>query len=160
MIVCVQRNETGRAFGPDLSRIIGSLSVANPGCDLRSTAREQPFSEGHVMTWKYLRTYLATHKITYRQYLESDHWKQLRSRFWASKLHKRRCVVCGACAPLEVHHRSYRRIGQERLNDLMLLCRNCHKATHELDRTRTNGCLWGAAKRLRKDRVSAGLPVG
>lgn len=105
------------------------------------------------MTWKYLRSYLEANRMSYQQYLASEHWKQLRLRFWASKLHGGRCYVCGANGVrLEIHHRSYRRIGCEKLNDLCLLCRDCHQETHDLDRTRGKGCLWGAAKRLRKDK--------
>lgn len=114
-----------------------------------------------MMTWKYLRSYLAENRITYQQYLESDHWNNLRARFWASKMHRGERWVCGSSrGRLEVHHRSYRRIGKERLNDLIPLCRDCHEKTHEIDRTRKKGCLWGAAKRLRKDRIKRGEPVG
>lgn len=108
------------------------------------------------MTWKYLRDCLAANTMTYAEYLASGHWKSLRERFWASRLHRRCCYACGASAvPLEVHHKSYRRIGNEKLADLCLLCRGRHGETHELDRARGKGCLWGAAKRLRKNKKAA-----
>ena len=34
------------------------------------------------MTWKYLRQYLSEKKFSYDEYLQSDHWQDLRSRFW------------------------------------------------------------------------------
>ena len=85
----------------------------------------------------------------------SDHWKDVRQRFWHSKLHKKSCYVCGSTEYLQVHHKSYKRIGKEKLSDLILLCDGCHGKTHGLDKMRTNGILWGAAKRLRKDRALA-----
>lgn len=103
------------------------------------------------MTWKYLRIYLHEKGISYAEYLQTDHWENIRKRFWASKLHKGCCYVCGGKTRLHVHHRSYRRIGREKLSDFCLLCEACHSKTHELDRTRRKGCLWGAAKRLRKN---------
>lgn len=103
------------------------------------------------MTWKYLRSFLSQNRMTYQEYLRSEHWKDVRARYWASKLHNRTCYVCGSAKGLEVHHRSYRRIGREKLHDLCLLCRSCHEQTHRLDKVRHKGCLWGAAKRLRKD---------
>ena len=107
------------------------------------------------MTWKCLREYLAEHKTTYAEYLDTEHWKTTRKRFWESKLHNGACYSCGSKEKLQVHHKTYRRIGKERLTDLCLLCDECHGRTHELDRTRTKGCLFGAAKRLRKDIASS-----
>lgn len=103
------------------------------------------------MTWKYLRDYLSKNKISYQEYLLSDHWKDVRSRFWKSKLHKGCCYACRSKEDLQVHHKSYKRIGKEKLHDLCLLCDRCHKLTHIIDNTRKNGCLWGAPKRLRKN---------
>lgn len=103
------------------------------------------------MTWRCLREFLKERNISYPQYLQTDHWKDVRRRFWASKLHNRTCYVCGGREQLQVHHKTYRSIGRENLNHLCLLCDRCHKATHELDRKRKKGCLFGAAKRLRKD---------
>ncbi len=103
------------------------------------------------MTWRYLRAYLDANAITYREYLETDHWKDLRRQYWASRLHNGSCYACASKVGLQCHHKSYRRIGNEKLHDLCLLCDDCHGRTHEIDRTRKNGCLWGAAKRLRKN---------
>jgi hypothetical protein len=103
------------------------------------------------MTWKYLRRYLEHNNITYAEYLRTEHWQDVRRRFWASKLHDGKCYACGTTGKLNVHHKSYKRIGREKLNDLCLLCDNCHSETHRIDRTRKHGILWGAARRLRKN---------
>lgn len=66
----------------------------------------------------------------YRAYLRTPHWQDVRRRYWASKMPKR-CAVCGRTdTPLDLHHRTYKRIGNERLSDLILLCRQCHEETH------------------------------
>ena len=109
-------------------------------------------NKARINQWKYFHNYLDGNNITYQEYLESDHWKDLRKRFWASKLHNRSCYVCGVKSGLQVHHKSYKRIGREKLHDLLLLCGGCHTETHKLDKERTNGILWGAAKRLKKNR--------
>jgi hypothetical protein len=101
--------------------------------------------------WNYLRDYLRENKITYREYLLSPHWQDVRRRFWGSKLHNRCCYACGVKRDLQVHHKTYKRIGKERLNDLVMLCGVCHKETHRIEKERPNGILWGAAKRLRKN---------
>ena len=41
-----------------------------------------------------------------------------------------RCVVCYAQGDLQVHHRTYERIGYERLSDLTTLCADCHGMFH------------------------------
>lgn len=95
--------------------------------------------------------FLRQNKTTYAEYLDSEHWRNTRQRFWRSKLHNGVCYVCGGKDSLQVHHKSYKRLGAEPLIHLCLLCDGCHKATHELDRNRGKGCLWGAARRLRRN---------
>lgn len=106
------------------------------------------------MTWKYLRRYLADNKLSYAEYLETDHWKDVRRRFWASKMHDGSCYACARRdRRLEVHHRSYKRIGHENLHDLCLMCRECHQRAHEMERAgkvrRHN--LKNVAKALRRE---------
>ena len=86
----------------------------------------------------------------YKEYLGSQHWLEVKKRYWASKKRKT-CCVCGASENLQVHHRTYKRVGKERLIDLAILCGPCHQAVHahlkmkkHLD-TRIN--LWTAIKK-------------
>lgn len=107
------------------------------------------------MTWKYLQRYLNENSTSYTDYLKSEHWQDLRRRYWASKLHDRTCYACHAGSkPLEVHHKTYKRIGHERLNDLCLLCRDCHQSAHDWDKQekqRTGRShLFGAARHIKK----------
>lgn len=68
--------------------------------------------------------------ITYQEYIKSHWWKALRSRIF--KKRGRKCEVCRATKCLQLHHLTYERMGRERESDLKILCRDCHKLTHEL----------------------------
>lgn len=59
----------------------------------------------------------------YLEYIESDAWKRYRRRVlraWGNK-----CAKCGADGKttlLHVHHKTYERLGRERLEDCVPLC--------------------------------------
>ena len=70
----------------------------------------------------------ATKRITYGNYIHSPRWKALKKqmldKFGA------RCQICNDSAnysKLELHHRTYERFENERMEDLTLLCKPCHK---------------------------------
>lgn len=66
----------------------------------------------------------------YREvYLKSDHWRRMRRLALEDADH--RCAVCNATEHLDVHHRTYERLGNERLTDLLVLCRSCHDIFHQ-----------------------------
>jgi 5-methylcytosine-specific restriction endonuclease McrA len=67
-------------------------------------------------------------RLDYADYLESAAWLALRER--AIERDGRRCRLCNGQRELQVHHRTYERIGHERLDDLTTLCRRCHKRYH------------------------------
>ena len=64
----------------------------------------------------------------YLEYLQSDHWVDLRKRY--AKSHDQVCVVCGATENLHLHHKTYKRLGKERFKDLVYLCSQCHSEVH------------------------------
>lgn len=65
-------------------------------------------------------------KNLYYEYLGSARWKHLRHE--AVKAAKYRCQLCNSGGPLNVHHRTYRRVGSdEEISDLIVLCKECHK---------------------------------
>jgi hypothetical protein len=66
---------------------------------------------------------------TYGEYLESDHWKEVRSWFWARNKN-RHCRGCSG-KPEQIHHVTYKRLGAEKPYDLVAVCRSCHEAVHE-----------------------------
>ena len=61
----------------------------------------------------------------YLAYLNSPAWRATRNR--ALYLARWRCEKCGAKRALQVHHRSYERLGGEWDVDLEVLCEGCHR---------------------------------
>lgn len=68
----------------------------------------------------------------YHQYLQSSEWKKK-----ADVVRQKYCNTCQECGKrssasraLDVHHKTYQRIGEEPLEDLVALCRACHDALH------------------------------
>lgn len=73
--------------------------------------------------------------VCYKDYLQSDWWKQRRLR--SLRLAGFRCQRCGSDAMLQVHHLNYKRLGRERDADLEALCRQCHERIHQHEITAT-----------------------
>ena len=66
------------------------------------------------------------HSIEYLIYLSSPEWKSKRHEaLRRADYHCQRCPQWGQ--PLDVHHKSYERLGCELPSDLEVLCRPCHK---------------------------------
>jgi 5-methylcytosine-specific restriction endonuclease McrA len=69
----------------------------------------------------------------YYAYLRSPEWADVKRRYLASKL-PNWCYVCadllvrGTC---EFHHRTYQRLGNETLWDIVPVCRGCHERVHD-----------------------------
>ena len=75
---------------------------------------------------------LSDRQIRHRQYLQSPVWKAKREEALAHY-----GCVCNRCHRhgTDVHHRTYKRVGgQERMEDLEVLCRECHEAHHAAER--------------------------
>ena len=71
-------------------------------------------------------------KQEYREvYLRSDHWAAVREA--ALKRAGHRCQVCNAPDRLDVHHRTYERLGNEEPGDVTVLCRRCHAVFHQAE---------------------------
>lgn len=67
--------------------------------------------------------------LPYREYLASKHW--LNKRREALSHYGRKCNRCGKSYGLHVHHKTYKRIGCEKMVDLEVLCGGCHANHHE-----------------------------
>jgi len=72
---------------------------------------------------------VARRTDTYEAYIASAAWQTKRRA--ALKAAGRRCQICNSPKRLDVHHRTYKRFGQERPGDLTVLCRSCHDLYHE-----------------------------
>jgi hypothetical protein len=73
--------------------------------------------------------------MPYPQYLQSDWWQQVRAA--RLDLVGRRCEWhdwrgrrCPATTGLNVHHVTYRRLGDEDLDDVVVFCSDHHRAAH------------------------------
>lgn len=93
----------------------------------------------------------------YRQYLASEHWKDVRRRFYKSRLVTRSPSgrpCCAACLqddrPLDLHHQTYKRLGKEYLRDFVLLCHECHEGAHAHYKKDKRSGLWGASRHIVK----------
>ena len=72
-------------------------------------------------------------RVWYRDYyLRSKHWRNFKQR--AKKHYGDKCVRCYRHSDngviIDVHHLTYERLWGERVEDVRLLCRACHKKEH------------------------------
>lgn len=81
--------------------------------------------------------------MLYRTYISSPAWRTSAARMAELAASGHRCRICnagGGTARLEVHHRTYERLGRERISDLTTLCSKCHRdVTEGLRRRRYAG---------------------
>lgn len=64
----------------------------------------------------------------YDDYINSEAWKKKRQS--AFKKHGKNCSCCGSTKSLHVHHKTYKNLGHERLDDLEVKCSVCHTLGH------------------------------
>lgn len=67
-------------------------------------------------------------RVDYRTYIQSPAWK--RKAEAAKKAAGYRCQVCNRHKDevvLDAHHRTYEHLGNERPEDITVLCRDCHE---------------------------------
>lgn len=65
------------------------------------------------------------HDLPYEDYLKTYHWEKVRND--RIKYDNEKCIVCGLSNNLQVHHRTYERLGHEDPGDVVTLCRVCHE---------------------------------
>ena len=67
-------------------------------------------------------------KEEYKAYLNSPRWQAIRKRLYREYDYK--CAMCGSPKNLNVHHITYERLGEEKDEDLTVLCQKCHGELH------------------------------
>jgi 5-methylcytosine-specific restriction endonuclease McrA len=81
--------------------------------------------------------------MNYKSYISSTNWSANPARLAELKAAGFRCRTCNDGrdqAQLEVHHRTYERLGHEHVGDLTTLCSECHRdITDSLRRRRYAG---------------------
>lgn len=69
--------------------------------------------------------------VRYEAYMKSQAWSDFRNRWFNDRALPNVCVACCVTTGLELHHVTYKRLGAERLNDVVPLCHRCHVEFHE-----------------------------
>lgn len=83
--------------------------------------------------YKYTRA--DAHKVP-RKRKFVDHRTYIRSAPWKKKVKEKRdlvgnkCELCSSEKFLQVHHLTYERLGKELMEDLQVLCADCHMKVH------------------------------
>jgi len=68
----------------------------------------------------------------YNNYIKSKEWRQMRELI-LERAHNK-CEECGVGGvPLQVHHKTYKRLRFEWMSDLVAVCRKCHENIHGLE---------------------------
>lgn len=66
--------------------------------------------------------------MNYKDYIQTSQWKAKANA--AKRLSGWSCALCDTTKSLEVHHKTYARLGHERMSDLVVLCWRCHRRHH------------------------------
>lgn len=107
--------------GLDRSCVIGRI-MQSTSCthqDACDCYESYIFSQDHIP---------VTGFANYQNYLNDPSWKRQRKK--ALKRAWYRCEYCGSTKNLDVHHMTYRRVGHEDDDDLIVLCHTCHQKVH------------------------------
>lgn len=67
-------------------------------------------------------------KEKYHEYLQSPEWKEFRKK--AFEHYGKKCAHCKRTKFLQIHHKTYANIFNEKLEDVMVLCELHHKKIH------------------------------
>jgi hypothetical protein len=113
---------------------------------------EHPGHNSYPVVIPNRRRYEPGEHVNYTEYLASEEWRERADLAKARAGH--RCQVCNSATALNVHHRTYERLGREWDCDLTVLCRACHELFSE------RGALvaWRGVRRWRHERGVEGRP--
>jgi hypothetical protein len=91
-------------------------------------------------------TFIELGFSSYADYLRSEHWLEVKAAYRRNPNFPKTCLICQE--PLfQLHHRTYRRIGREKLTDLIPLCQVHHLEVHQASTAR-NISLWNIEEAL------------
>lgn len=115
-----------KAAAPTVARI---CDVCGQSFTARNSKAAAAMLAGKLRVCNTCQRQGARTQLPYSEYIKSDGWKIRRQR--ALALAENRCQVCNSPARLQVHHRTYERLGHERDADLIVLCHDCHTLFHD-----------------------------
>jgi len=97
-----------------------------------------PYVLGVIIILGVLSTFFKEHKTTYmkydkyQEYLKSKQWYALRLKILSRDDYTCQHCHCKVTSyTANVHHKTYIRLGDENLSDLITLCIPCHEKEHE-----------------------------
>jgi 5-methylcytosine-specific restriction endonuclease McrA len=89
----------------------------------------------------------AAWQFRYDGYVRGNKWRNMRRDMF--RLRGERCERCGYQHELQLHHKTYERLGRELISDLEVLCKGCHEKADEeralQGRTRSEAARYNAA---------------
>jgi hypothetical protein len=68
-------------------------------------------------------------RMRYEAHLRSEQWAETKRRLLQER--GEQCERCGEGPPLQLHHKTYERLGHELPSDLELVCLECHPIADE-----------------------------
>ena len=72
---------------------------------------------------------------TYNNYLKSKEWIEIKKIYFGKR--QKKCIGCGSKKRINVHHRSYNRLGSvNETKDLVTVCSDCHVKIHEIEKSK------------------------
>jgi 5-methylcytosine-specific restriction endonuclease McrA len=63
-------------------------------------------------------------RVNYKKYLQSPHWYNYKQSVYRDKPYY--CYLCQKREKLELHHITYKNLGNENIDDVIYLCHKCH----------------------------------
>lgn len=114
--------------------IVGVRVIGHQPVSYYSLERDRLFEQIRIMwgvPFSWATQLIVRQMVTqagYSAYLLSPRWKLTREA--TLRRDGRCCVRCGKHEHLQVHHQTYARLGDERLDDLVTLCSTCHRLEH------------------------------
>jgi 5-methylcytosine-specific restriction endonuclease McrA len=146
-MICIAYDSLGRPrYKKRCAVCYGGMSHTYKRADaLEILAGEQAFDDEECQVKRqeiadsrshYYLTIYETHRQKRRQawrkyydaYLVSLRWALLRVKALTKVNYK--CVACESTDTLQLHHRHYQTLGEESLDDVVILCKKCHDLLH------------------------------
>lgn len=81
------------------------------------------------MVYKGLSGWKALGFDSYQEFLLSEFWEEKRK--WIIECSGSYCQKCQSTKKLNVHHLNYINLGNEGINDVIVLCNKCHQEEHD-----------------------------
>ena len=96
--------------------------------DLSTAVRRQYCKAQALASMQRARDHADAWWENYRTYLGTDEWQEKRRQVLTRD--KSICQMCYASRAVQVHHLSYKHLGDEPLTDLVSVCIRCHSQIH------------------------------